>query len=94
MTREADEDLKNKSANDLEKEGIPGITLRERLLYELAYFNKTGQHLDVKNVTLCAGSRDSGGRVPRVRWGSDELYVRWYAPGSRGDDLRSRRAVS
>lgn len=93
LTQEADEDLKNKSANDLEREGIAGIILRERLLYELEYFKKTGRHLDIKNVTLCSGSRDSDGRVPRVYWGSDGLGVDWYGPDDRYVFLRSRRAV-
>ncbi len=93
LVREADEDLKNKSANDLEQEGIAGITLRERLLYELAYFRKTGQHLDIKNVTLCAGSRYSGGDAPHVFWYSDRLNVNWYNPADRNDNRRSRRAV-
>ncbi len=93
LVQEADEDLKNKSANDLEQEGIPGITLRERLLYELDYFRKTGQHLDIKNVTLCTGSRYSDGRVPYVGWYSDVLDVHWYHPADRSVHLRSPRAV-
>ena len=93
LTQEADEDLKNKSANDLEQEGISGITLRERLLYELGYFNKTRQHLDIENITLCSGSRDADGHVPCVDWSSGKLYVGWHNPSYRHDFLRSRRAV-
>lgn len=93
LTQEADEDLKNKSANDLEKEGVEGITLRERLLYERRYFEKTGQHLDIKSITLCSGSRYAVGHVPCVYWDSDELSVHRYSPGDRYDFLRSRRAV-
>ncbi|OGY41847.1 MAG: hypothetical protein A2Y67_03265 [Candidatus Buchananbacteria bacterium RBG_13_39_9] len=58
---EADKELKSLSANDLEKKKISGITLLERLLYELKYYKETGEHLDVKNHTLCSGSRDSIG---------------------------------
>ncbi|MFH1048874.1 MAG: hypothetical protein V1732_04390 [Patescibacteria group bacterium] len=93
LTQEADIDLKNKSANDLEKEGIAGITLRERLIYELEYFKRTGQHLDVKNITLCAGLRYTDGDVPGIRWLSDLLRVGWLYPSTRSDDLRSRREV-
>src|ERR1035437_961404 len=75
-TVEADGDLANKSADDLKKEGIEGITLRERVLMEIQYFKETGKHLDVENVTLCSGSRGSGGGVPRVNWdaGSRKVY--------------------
>ena len=93
---EADEDLKNLSANDLAKKSIPGITLKERFLYELKYFKETGDHLDVVNWTLCSGSRYSDGGVPRVHWGpvGRRLGVHWAHPESSGPGLRSRRAVS
>jgi hypothetical protein len=93
-TQEADEKLKNKSANDLEKEHIQGITLRERIIFELDYFGDTGKHLDIKNTTLCSGSRDSDGVVPRVFWHGDELYVGWFDPGYASAYLRVREAVS
>ena len=91
---EADEELKNLSANDLKEKGIPGITLEERLLMELKYFKETGNHLDIKSWTLCSGSRGSGGGVPRVGWIWGRLGVGWYHPDGAGDGLRSRRAVS
>jgi hypothetical protein len=93
---EADEELKNKSANELEKMGVKGMTLRERLLMELAYFNETGQHLDIDNITLCSGSRYSDGDVPDVSWGVDHrgLCVGRYDPGTADDDLRARAVVS
>jgi len=91
---EADEELRNKSANDLKGAGVPGITLEERLMLELFYWWKTKKNLDIKNVTLCSGSRDSGGRVPYVDWDGDGLSVVWCSPGHRGDCLRSRQAVS
>ena len=91
---EADEELKNLSANDLKEKGIPGITLEERLLMELKYFKETGNHLDIKSWTLCSGSRDSGGGVPDVGWGSGGLRVDWCRPGNAFGSLRSRRAVS
>jgi len=91
---EADEELKNLSANDLKEKGIPGITLEERLLMELKYFKETGNHLDIKSWTLCSGSRCSDGRVPRVDWDSGRLRVDWYPPDGANGSLRSRRAVS
>jgi len=91
---EADEELKNLSANDSKKQDIPGITLEERLLYELKYFRETSKHLDVKNLTLCAGSRDDGGGVPGVSWDGVRLGVYWCPPDDRGGSLRSRQVVS
>ena len=93
---EADSELANKSADTLKAENVNGITLLERLLLEVAYFMATGRHLDEKNVTLCSGSRRSGGGVPRVHWNSGsrrEVYVNWYHAGNSNSNLRAR-AVS
>lgn len=93
---EADEELKNVSARQLAERGIPGITLLERLVLELFYFWKTrGKHLDLKNITLCAGSRNSDGGVPYVRLNSDgEVGVSWCYPSESSDHLRTRSVVS
>ncbi len=95
-TIEADENLKNKSANDLEKENIEGITLRERLIMELDYFERTGNHLDAENVTLCSGSRSSDGSVPYVYWRTvlREVCVSWSRPSYSHSRLRARAVVS
>lgn len=56
------------------KPGLPlinDITLMERLLYEMKYFEETGQHLDLETFTVCAGShfkRDSLALSPAVGW--------------------------
>ena len=94
-TVEADEDLKNKSAKDLEKEKIPCITLRERLQMEIEHWDKTKTNLDIDNITLCAGSRFVDGFVPFVCRRRDGV-VCVFGPGSRGASpfLRARRAVS
>jgi len=91
--KEADEELKNLSANDLKEKGIKGITLLERLLLELKYWDETNEHLDVKNVTLCSGSRSSDGDVPGVIW-YGKLKVRWYSPRHVSSFLRFRAVVS
>lgn len=92
---ESDEELKNRSADDLKGDNINCITLPERLILELCYWSKTsGKHLDLQNITLCAGSRYSDGHVPFVFWYDDRLYVNWYCSHSRDDSLRSRQAVS
>lgn len=91
---EADEELKNLSANDLKCQKISGITLEERLVYELKFFKETGKHLDIQNITLCAGSRCGAGCVSGVDWGDGNLGVIWYGSVNASDELRSRQAVS
>jgi hypothetical protein len=91
---EADEQFKNKSANDLKKTNHTGITLMERLILELKHFEETGKHLDVNKVTLCSGSRNSDGGVPSVDWCGGVLEVDWYGASDSDDDLRSRSVVS
>ena len=92
---EADKENKSKSANDLAKENHTGITLLERLLLELNHFYTTSEHLDIKNITLCTGSRDADGFVPCVYWfGGDKMYVFWCNPSNALVNLRSREVVS
>lgn len=93
---EADEELQNKSADDLKAEGVNCITLLERLMLEFFYWWRTKQHLDINNWTLCAGSRGSDGRVPRVTWdpGGGGVDVYWDYSDDRYSYLRSRQAVS
>lgn len=90
---EADEENKGLSANELTARNVPYITLRERLVLEAWFFWKTGRHLDIENITLCAGSRDSDGGVLGVCWGGDVLYVGDYGPDSSGGNIRARSAV-
>jgi hypothetical protein len=68
-TVEPDPDLVSKSAEDLKKAGILGITLIERLLLGLGYYLTTGQHLDYRVGTLCSGSRFLDARIPSLHWG-------------------------
>ncbi len=93
---EADEELKNLSANDIKERGTATMTLLERLLFESKYFKETGKHLDINNWTLCAGSRYSSGGVPRLSWfsGSDGLFVDWCSPDYRSGSIRTRAVVS
>ncbi|MFA5644143.1 MAG: hypothetical protein WC928_01290 [Patescibacteria group bacterium] len=93
---EADEEFKNYSANQLKAIEHKGITLLERLLLEILYFDRTKKHLDISNWTLCTGSRDSDGCVPDVGWNSSDglLCVIWSYPDRSSDFLRSRAVVS
>jgi hypothetical protein len=94
-TIEADPEFANLSASDCERRKINGITLIERLLLEVGYFVATGSHLDIKNWTLCAGSRFSDGCVPFVLWRPDNraVCVFWSHPDDRSDGMRVRAAV-
>jgi hypothetical protein len=93
---EADEEYKSMSAKELDGKGIVGITLRERLLMEIQYFDKTGYHLDIESITLCSGSRDSGGDVPSVYWSPAYrmVYVDWCHVLHSSPPIRTRAVVS
>lgn len=91
---EADEELKNLSADKIKQLKLTTITLTERLLLELWYFWRTGQHLDIDYVTLCTGSRSFDGNVPDVSWGDSRFYVGWSRPVLACGNLRARSAVS
>lgn len=94
--READEELSDKSAQNLVEEKVRGITILERLLYELKFFDETGNHLDVQNATLCSGSRDSNGEVPQIGWYPDEEEFRidTVSFDEEDYDLRSREVIA
>lgn len=91
---EADEENKNLSADQLTQQKIASITNLERMLYELKYWDETGEHLDQRCWTLCSGSRYSDGSVPFAYWGGGKFRVNWYNPGSHYGTLRSRSVVS
>ncbi|OGY60403.1 MAG: hypothetical protein A3B23_01865 [Candidatus Colwellbacteria bacterium RIFCSPLOWO2_01_FULL_48_10] len=91
--QEVDEELQNVSADDIKAKGIITMTLLECLLYQLKFFMETGEHLDVENITLCAGSRDSDGGVPYVCWSGGRLNVHWCSPDDAYSNVRARAAV-
>ncbi len=93
--READDEQKNRSANDLASLGINCMTEPERIALEGWFHWKTGGHLDIKNVSLSAGSRDLDGDVPDSDWGSYDGFCMFsYDTGDRNDYLRAREVVS
>lgn len=91
---EADEELKGRSYNDLKAQGIPGVTLEEREIFELKFFKETRKHLDIANWTLCTGSLDSDGDALDAGWSGDRFRVSWWGRDSADDNLRARQAVS
>jgi len=92
--QEADEENKNLSADQLKERDTDEITVEERTLYELKFFNETGKHLDTSKWTLCAGSRYSGGDVPNADWDGVKFRVSWYCAVYHFDYPRSRSVVS
>lgn len=92
--QEADEELKNLSANQLSEMEITAETLPERMVHEIDWNSSTnGGHLDEKNITLCRGSRYFDGRIPSANWSGDRFEVCYYGPGSAYDYLRARSVV-
>lgn len=61
---EPDVEFLGKSTREADPEIKIGITLLERIIFEIKYFTETGKHLDIKGLTFCSGSRSSGGLVP------------------------------
>ena len=88
---EADEELSNHSAIELEKNKIPGITLLEREVLEYDYFTRTNGHLDIDNMTSCSGSRYLCGDLPRVRWDGERFFIHWFFTDRASPILRSRQ---
>jgi hypothetical protein len=76
---EPDENYLGRSTNEVDPDMTIGVTLLERMIHEIAYFDETGKHLDIKGVTFCSGSRNSDGRVPGVGWDSEDrkVFVYW-----------------
>ena len=91
--QEADEELKNLSVNKIQEMGLKTETLPERLLHGFKFWDESHIHLDVRNITLCAGSRDSYGNVPVVNWDVSKVRVCWYFPADASVFLRARSAV-
>lgn len=89
-----DEKYLGKSTNQADPDMKVGVTLMERMLLEIAFFDETGKHLDVVGWTLCTGSRDSDGCVPSVYLDDDEVRVYWSYPGDSGTQSGLREAVS
>lgn len=91
---EADVELDDLSANMLAEQRVKGITLLERMLFELKYFSETGEHLDIKTWTLCSGSRDISDFVPRVHRPDSEFRVYSYSANFHKPFRRSREVVA
>jgi hypothetical protein len=74
---EPDQEHLGKSTFKVDPEMKIGITILERIILEIKHFSETGKHLDIKGVTFCSGSHNSGGGVPYAFWHDGEFRVRW-----------------
>ena len=74
---EPDGEFLGKSTRDSDMAGSIGMTLLERMVFEVKYFVETGQHLDNTGMTFCTGSRYTDGHVPYVYWlpNTSRVYV-------------------
>jgi hypothetical protein len=90
---EADQEMKNLSAKHLQKKAVNGITLLERMLYELKYWDETGKHLDEQGTTLCLGSINSDGTFPGVYWDDNCFVIRRISPDTKSLSIAARVAV-
>lgn len=90
---DGDMELKDLSAKVIWERGWLTLTLSERLVQELYIWHTLGCHLDMRDATLGAGSRNSDGYVPFVCWRRGELEVFCYDPDGRNGSLRTRAAV-
>ncbi len=92
---EPDVEFLGKRANEADADMKLGVTLLERLIHEIDYFEEKGKHLDIKGVTFCSGSRSSDSRVPGVDWipSNREVFVDWYSLDESNGTDGLRQAV-
>ncbi|MFH0853171.1 MAG: hypothetical protein V1853_02090 [bacterium] len=83
---EADPGLEKKSANQLADERVLGMTLLERMLFELKYYAETGRHLDGRHSfpdnshdfsMPSSGLYDTSTLITGTRSGSNCYSVTW-----------------
>lgn len=91
---EPDENYLGKSTNQADPDMKIGMTLLERMLLEIIYFDETGKHLDLIGWTLCTGSRDTDGYVPYVRYHATRVLIYRYHPNDLYAQRGLREAIS
>lgn len=92
---EPDTETLDKSADQIDPDGMKGCTLREYALMHLKYFEETGEYLDKEGWTVCSGSRLPGGRVALGRWypGHSKVYFFWRYSGYSYPYMGARLAI-
>ena len=68
------------------------MTLLERLIYGLKFFIDTGNHLDVENITVCAGSRDNCDQVPYIyTYKQESVHIKIASPYETDTNVYARQ---
>lgn len=92
---EPDQEFLGKSTRQADPDMKIGITLLERIIFEIKYFVETRNHLDIKGLTFCSGSRNANGNVPDAYLRDDgEFCVNCYGLGFYYPKRGIRSAVS
>lgn len=92
---EPDQEFLGKSTNQADPHMKIGVTLLERIIFEIKYFTETGKHLDVKGLTYCSGSRNANGDVPNAYlFNNGKFSVLWSGIGDSGRGYGVRSVVS
>lgn len=63
---EPDQEFLGKSTRQADPDMKIGITLLERIIFEIKYFTETGNHLDINGITFCSGSSNAIGDISRA----------------------------
>lgn len=92
---EADKENKRLSADDIDTHHLFTATLLERFIMELFYsYYCSGKHLDIRNTTLCSGSRFSDGDVPCCFWNDGKFEFNWVNPSRAYENVRARSVIT
>lgn len=91
---EPDENYLGKSTRVADPDMKIGVTVLERMIHEIIFFDETGNHLDIEGVTFCTGSRLSDGGVPCMCRIGSEVQVYWFNLDGSRSDYGLREAVS
>ena len=91
---EPDHEFLGKSTKEADPDMKIGITLLERIILEIKYFSETGNHLDLRGLTFCSGSRGSDGHVPSANWFGSWFRISWYGLDGSDSDYGVRSAIS
>lgn len=92
---EPDQEFLGQSTRQADPDMLIGITLLERILFEIKYFSEIGSHLDVKGLTFCSGSRVADGDVLSAYLSGDGWFsMFYYGLDYSNSEYGIRRAVA
>lgn len=93
--QEPSTDLVGRKASEIISQGIPCMSLPERLIYGLDYQHRHERLLDLENVTFCIGSRSKNGKIPGIDYKASRGYVEidHYGDDDVAGSLRPREII-